>query len=161
MEGRDNQANGAVAAGLSAETQQLLTLRGLRSEDFIAWLGTQRQNGSDLKNWTSEELSRKGAYYSEVYGVKVPATTAAVSGPSQNPPPTTSSQIPNPNSVATESGHSHDSSLSYPGLGPSPATRETGEGGPAFATSTPEPQQATVSAVPVQPVQSVRMEKYR
>lgn len=159
MEVREGQANGAAAPGLSAETQQLLTLRGLRAEDFIAWLGTQRQNGSDLKNWTSEELSRKGAYYSEVYGMKVPTTPAPVSGPSQNLPPTAVSHLPNPNSVATESGHSHDSSLSDPGLGQSPATREAGEGGPVFATSTPETQQTTATTAPVQPVQSVRMEK--
>ncbi len=145
-----DQVGVSSSSGLSTEVTQLLLSRGLRSEDFIAWLGTQRQNGSDLKNWTSEELGRKGAYYSEVYGVKAPVpplaattTTTTATAPEQQP-------AEHPNGVATESGHSRDSSHSDPGAGGEGEGRAVAEGGEGRGAAAP---------VPVQPVQSVRMEK--
>src|SRR3990167_838466 len=139
--------------GLSVEIKGLLKRKGLRGEDFIEWLGTQRQNGSDLKNWTSEELFRSSAYYSEVYGVKAPP--APVPNTTTQPATSPVQPAPNQNAVVTESGNSHDSSLSGPDHASTGGRNSVTPGDVNDIAVGPVDNPVASS----QPVQTVRMEK--
>jgi hypothetical protein len=155
MEHKEGQQ---IVEGLSVEIQELLKRKGLRSEDFMEWLGTQRQNGSDLKNWTHEELSRKVAYYCEVYGVKPVNSITNSQTTAANP--SLVKESPDPNLVVTESGHSQDSSISDHEHHAVPGGRDyTGEAiASPFTTNSSNIQGSTENAAS-QPVQNVRLEK--